>query len=120
MNSKEKAQVVELLPSMLKSRILVHPLLFLMRNLLLVFFFMTTTPVFSAPEKIVADVCVYGGVSGGVTAASNQAGTQRVSLPDAAAVDTSISVFEIVDPRVCLPADQREDEDKGCAKGGGN
>ena len=30
---------------------------------------MTTTPVFSAPEKIVADVCVYGGVSGGVTAA---------------------------------------------------
>ena len=46
-----------------------HPLLFLMRNLLLVFFFMTTTPVFSAPEKIVADVCVYGGVSGGVTAA---------------------------------------------------
>jgi len=30
---------------------------------------MTTPQVFSAPEKIVADVCVYGGVSGGVTAA---------------------------------------------------
>ncbi|MCX7055755.1 MAG: hypothetical protein NTZ79_00770, partial [Proteobacteria bacterium] len=66
------------------------------------------------------DAASITGFTGGVTAASNQAGTQRVALPDAAAVDTSISVFEIVDPRVCLPADQREDEEKGCAKSGGN
>jgi hypothetical protein len=56
-------------------------------------------------------------------ASSVNSGTQaessrKVILRDGALLDFGISLFELVDPRVCLPADQREDADRGCASGG--
>ena len=73
---------------------------------------------FGVPISDISNATIAGSIVQGSGNLASGEGSRVTDLPNSNLTDSSISLFELVDPRVCLPADQREDEDKGCAKGG--
>jgi len=74
----------------------------------------------AAPGGAINAGTLTGGVSVGTVtndtgSLASGASASVIELPDAS-MATNISLFELVDPRLCLPSDQRDDPGSGCAK----